>query len=104
MTRPTLEVADILRAWAGRFLEHSRARRPHKPRLAEYIRFSAFHSPGSRSARAAFAACDFANAEKWLMAAKRQESWDARQQGVKPPWLQVFSSGGWKKEPLLARI
>jgi hypothetical protein len=26
MSQPTLEVADILRAWAGRFVEHSRAR------------------------------------------------------------------------------
>ncbi len=26
MSRPVLEVADIFRAWAGRFIEHSRTR------------------------------------------------------------------------------
>ena len=47
---------------------------------------------------------DFANAEKWLMAAKRQERWDARQQGVKPPWLPGVQFSGLENEPLLTQL
>lgn len=47
---------------------------------------------------------DFANAEKWLMEVKRQERWDARQQGVKPPWLPSVQFSGLENEPLLAQL
>jgi hypothetical protein len=47
---------------------------------------------------------DLANAEKWLMEAKRQARWDARQQGIKAPRLPGVQFVGLENEPLLAEL
>jgi hypothetical protein len=47
---------------------------------------------------------DIANAERWLMEAKRQARWDARQEGRKPPPLPPVQFPGLENEPLLAKL
>jgi hypothetical protein len=47
---------------------------------------------------------DIANAERWLMEAKRQARWDARQDGRKPPSLPPVQFRGLENDPLLAKL